>query len=301
MRRLFLAALALLGAMDAQAEPGLTEWNIPPYRIVLKTDLDEAGPSDELTVYSDGAQIYRRADAFVRSELTLGQETIADDMHKPISGHDDERVPGNDVLGLGYPNLVFADYTGGMHCCFKAIVLMLGRPFRVQEIDLYDPGGNFHPAEGRKSLVLEGTDATFKEWRASPAESPFPTIMLSFDRAAGLYLPDAELMRAPLPAPDELAYQQDRALARHRQDLADGWADEEPGALTGPMLELIYTGHLKEAHTFLAGAWAGGAEAREAYWSLVTRCKLRTSPYWPAVAKINGLAADPPAADCPRR
>jgi hypothetical protein len=296
-----LAAIAAVGAHAQESATSVqTEWSVPPYTIILETSLDDAAPGDDLTVLADGTPVYHLADAVIRSDLTLGPETIADDMGKPMPGHDPEIAPGNDVLGLGFPNLVFADYSGGTQCCFRAVILMLDRPFRTQTIDLYDPGGDFHRIDGRTALVLEATDASFKEWRSSPADSPFPTVMLSFDRAAGRYVADAELMRAPLPAPDKLARERDRAREAHQATLAEGLADYEPGNLTSPLLDLIYTGHLSEAHAFLVESWAGGASDRDAYWSLLTRCKLRESPYWPAVANLNGLAAKPPEADCPR-
>jgi len=290
-----LALLAVFAAIGTHAEE--TAWTVPPYTVTLKTSLDDTG--DELTVLADGVPIYHLADSFIRSELTFGQETIDDDRGKPVSGHEPEDDPSHDVLGLGSPNLVFAEYSGGMHCCFKAIILRLDQPFRPQIIDLYDAGGNFHPVEGQNALVLEATDATFKGWRSSLVDSPFPTVILSFDRAAGRYVADAELMRSTLPAPDELARQKDLAREAHRAMLAaEGFANYEPGYLTSPLLDLIYTGHMPEAHAFLVDAWADSVAKRDAYWSLLTRCKLRESPYWPAVAKLNGVRADPPAADC---
>ncbi len=301
MIRTLALIVAAFAAMSACAESGITQWTAPPYTAVLKTNLDDDSPADDLTVLADGKQVYHLADAFVRSDLTIGGETIADDKERQISGHDPEDVSGHDVLGLGFPNLVFADFSGGMHCCFRAVILMLDKPFRMQTIDLSDPGGNFHRVDERKSLVLEATDATFKEWRSSFADSPFPPVMLSYDRVAGRYLADPDLMRAPLPAPEELARQKNVAREAHETSLADGLADYEPGYLSSPLLDLIYTGHMAEARQFLIEAWADSAAKRDAYWSLLTRCKLRTSAYWPAVAKLNGLPADPPAADCPSR
>ncbi|HMA52581.1 MAG TPA: hypothetical protein VKP60_22625 [Magnetospirillaceae bacterium] len=292
--------LALLAAVGARAESGITQWSVPPYIVTLKTNLDDARPADQLTVLADGKQIYRLEDAVIRSELTFGGESVADDLEKQIAGHDPETIPGHDVLGLGIPNLVFAAFSGGMHCCFKAVILMLDQPFRTQTIDLYDAGGDFHPVDQRKSLILEATDAHFKEWRSSPADSPFPTVMLSFDRAAGRYVADAELMRGPLPDPESLARRKDLAREAHKAMLVAGFTDYEPGELTSPMLDLIYSGHIAEARAFLAESWADSVAKRDAYWSLLTRCKLRGSDYWPAVAKINGLAADPPAAECGR-
>lgn len=300
VRALALVIVAVFTA-GARAESGITQWTVSPYTVILKTNLDETGPSDALTVFADGKQIYRLADAYLRRDLTFGEETILDDREQQIPGHDIEDGPGHDVLGLGFPNLVFADFSGGMHCCFKAVILMLDKPFRTQTVDLNDPGGNFHRVDGRKSLILEATDATFKEWRSSFADSPFPPVTLSYDRVAGRYAADPDLMRAPLPEPDELARRGELARQEHKAMLDAGFTDNyEPGSLTSPMLDLIYSGHMAEAHAFLLEAWAGSAEKRDLYWSLLTRCKLRSSDYWPAVAKLNGLTADPPAADCGR-
>lgn len=291
-----LILAAGFAAIGAHGESGITQWSVPPFTITLKTDLDDTRPRDELTVLQEDKQVYHLTDAVIRRDLTFGEETIADDQEKQIPGHDTE---GHDALGLGFPNLVFTDFSGGMHCCFRAVILMLDKPFRTQTIELYDAGGDFHPVDGRKGLVLEATDAHFKEWRSSAADSPFPTVMLSFDPGAGRYAADADLMRGPLPEPDKLAQKKDRARDAQRAMLAAGFTDnDEPGELTGPMLDLIYTGHIAEARAFLDESWADSVAKRDAYWSLLARCKLRGSDYWPAVAKINSLKPEPPAADC---
>jgi hypothetical protein len=157
-----LAAIAAVGAHAQESATSVqTEWSVPPYTIILETSLDDAAPGDDLTVLADGTPVYHLADAVIRSDLTLGPETIADDMGKPMPGHDPEIAPGNDVLGLGFPNLVFADYSGGTQCCFRAVILMLDRPFRTQTADSDHSGQGFrfdtgHPFRSVSGHLIRG-------------------------------------------------------------------------------------------------------------------------------------------------
>ena len=47
-----------------------------------------------------------------------------------------EIKPGTSVTGDGKPELVFASWTGGSHCCFSFTILELGeKPRRIAKLD----------------------------------------------------------------------------------------------------------------------------------------------------------------------
>jgi hypothetical protein len=297
-RTLILLALAMQFARPAAAEDG--SWTIGDYRVALHTTGEKSGrPKSTLTVSRAGKPVHRMSSAVLTVNPTgffvdLGPDADYEETQKPYE-------VGSDVLGLGAPSLAVEGFTGGAHCCYDVTVLVLGPEFRaLPTIHLLDSElARFKRVSGRDALVLSLNDFTFAYWWASFAASSAPTVLMSYDAKTGRYAADAELMRAPLPAPETLAKQQADARAAHEKELRDD-KRSVPSELTEPVLDLIYSGHLAEAREFLAKAWAGPAPLREEYWSDLTTCQLRLSPFWPIVAKLNGLPPEKPVGRCRR-
>jgi hypothetical protein len=142
-------------------------------------------------------------------------------------------------------------------------------------------------------------DTTYSYWRAQFSDSSAAPVVLGFSSRSHRYVGNPDLMRAPLPA--QAAMESWRAAARAAQEKlkAEGQAFV-PREVTQPVLDLIYTGHIKDARAFLSDVWNGPAEAREDYWSDLTTCQMRLSQFWPAVAALNGLQPAKPVGKCPR-
>jgi hypothetical protein len=271
-------------------------WTIGRYTVALDASESDTGSRTILTISDGDKRVYRRRDANLWiNPRGFFEETGADE---------DDQQPfrvGEDVLGLGAPTLVVQGFSGGAHCCFSVTVVILGDEVRaLPTIKLEDV--EFVQAKkvpGRDALVLETNDDTFAYWRAPFATSSAGRVILSFDKKAGRYAADAELMRAPPPSPADLEALGRKAHEAHQHEIDQG-SDDVPPELTQPILDLVYSGHLAEARTFLDGAWAGTAAGRDDYWSDLTTCQLRLSPYWPAIAEMNGLEAEKPKGKCPR-
>jgi hypothetical protein len=268
------------------------EWKIRHYRIVIrKSDDQTGGPTSTLTVFHGGKQIYTMSNG----ALWLNPQsffTDASDSKEPLK-------VGADVLKLGQPSLVIQGYSRGAHCCFDVTMLYLGDHFRAMPtIPLFDAEAvHFHPARGHRALAMSTYDFSFGYWRAPFAFSSAAPVTFSFDPSAHHYVPDGELMRAPLPA------DLDARIAAARDSQSRQQAEGPPFApqqLTQPILDLIYSGHLKDAENFLKAAWVGASAGRDDYWSDLTTCQLRLSPFWPTVAKMNGLTPQKPVGKCPR-
>lgn len=294
---LLIVALGLIAAAPADADAG--QWTIGKYTIAIRaTELGGISHS-ELTVSDGRKPVYRRRDA----ELWINPRGFFEDLG-PDAAYEEQQRPyrvGEDVLGLGAPSLIVQSFSGGAHCCFTLTVLLLGDQFRaLPKIELQDAEFvRVKKVPGRDALVLATSDDTFAYWRAPFALSSAGSVTLSFDAAAGRYVADADLMRAPLPPPAKLEELRAKAHDAQQKEIAEN-SGIVPPDLTQPLLDLIYTGHLAEARAFVDGAWAGSAGDRDDYWRELTRCQLRRSPYWPTLARMNGLAPDKAPAHCPR-
>jgi hypothetical protein len=268
------------------------EWKIRHYRVVVQKSGDpQGGPTSTLTVFHDRKQLYKISNG----ALWLNPKSF-------FTESGDSKEPygvGADVLKLGEPSLVIQGYSRGAHCCFDVTILFLGDHFRAMPtIPLFDAEAvHFRPAKGHKALAMSTEDFTFGYWRASFAESSAAPVTLSFDPKVHHYVPDAELMRAPLPSDLDARITAAKEAQSQAQTKGPGYT---PRALTQPILDLAYTGHLNDAQSFLKLAWVGTDAARDDYWSDLTTCQLRLSPFWPTVAKMNGLQPAKPVGKCPR-
>jgi hypothetical protein len=190
---------------------------------------------------------------------------------------------GTDVTGLGRPNLVVGDWSGGAHCCFDFYVFEIGDKFRhVATIEAEDSGGAYFAdvdRDGRYEFVAN--DWTFAYWHASFGESPAPGIILRF-RGNAFHLA-TDLMRNPPQPAGKL-----KALARRvREDR--GWENPQdpPSALWGVMLGLIYTGNADQAWKFFAMAWQPERKSKREFLAEF-RAQLKSSPYFRDLKELNG-------------
>jgi hypothetical protein len=286
--------LAVAWSMPAAAaDPVETQtWTIGAYRVVVqKTEPEDSLPTTVLTVSRDGTEIYRQSNALLFVNPTkffrrLPRGASYDDEMKPY------RV-GQDVLRLGAPALVVQGFTFGADCCFDLTVLVLGPRFHATPTWplVRTEMADIRPAKGRRGMTIS-LDEGFGFAGAH--------VVLSYDRQAGQYVADAKLMAAPLPPAEDLRQRAATAKTAHQAEVAEQ-TGRLPSELSQPVFDLIYTGHLREAKDFARAAWGDSPDAFLRYWSYLTICQLRTSPFWPTVAKMNDLPAaaalcDPAAA-----
>jgi hypothetical protein len=156
------------------------------------------------------------------------------------NGFDDDevkrapRIPlGLDITGRGKPNLLLAEWTGGVHCCYVFHVLELGETVReIAVADLqHSIDGYLRDLDGDGVMEIIARDYTFAYWRGSFAFSPAPPIVLRF--RDGKYELAPELMRKAAPTESEFADMPKKVRS----------AEFPVQALAGMLLELIYSGH----------------------------------------------------------
>ncbi len=89
--------------------------------------------------------------------------------------------PGSSVTGSGKPELLFASWTGGAHCCFSFTILELGdKPTIIAKLDAkHSDGAHFADLNHDGKYEFVSNDWTFAYWHASFAESPAPAVVLA--------------------------------------------------------------------------------------------------------------------------
>jgi hypothetical protein len=147
------------------------------------------------------------------------------------------------------PNAIFVGYAGGAHCCYTVHLLWIAGEFRVQTIELFD--SELKIESSGRTPRLSFYDFNFAYWNASFADSPAPLVVLSYDPARREYAADAQAMRKPAPAANELAQQ----AAKLRKIYEELRPDELNSDLWSAMLDLIYAGNAASARALLDQAW----------------------------------------------
>jgi hypothetical protein len=273
-------------------------WQIGSYDVTLTNENDgDQGPSGTLTVAAGGKSFFTLTDAVLWINpagffAPDGNKMSYEERERPY------RI-GRDVLNLGAPTLVIQGYSLGAHCCMSVTILYLGDRFHAMPtLELLDAESvYFHKVNRHRALAMSTVDFSFHYWRASFVNSAAPNVVLTYNSAVKHYEADPVLMWKPLPSKTKLKNE----ISAVRRDLEfnkDHQDPETPRELTQPILDLIYSGHITEAYDFLKQTWVGTNDERERYWSEMTTCKLRQSQFWPAVARMNNLAVDKPAANC---
>jgi hypothetical protein len=192
--------------------------------------------------------------------------------------------PGIDITGLGKPNAIVGEWSGGVHCCFTFRVFELGEEFKeIGAINAeHSDGAHFVRSQSDGSYYFEGNDWAFAYWGASFMDSPAPKIILKYrDRRFRLAY---DLMRKPAPTSEEFA----KLVAEVTSD--ENWNPKSgadclegcgaPVSLWKNMLELMYTGHVDLAWKLLDQSWPSRQLGKSVF--IRQFCKqLRSSRYWP--------------------
>ena len=285
--------VVILGCIAQAKSDDDVHWQVGRYSI----DVARMGPADEwsslerLTISINGKVAYTLEGQRV---LTDWKDFMDTDIPGSIKLPETGLGGPQDPLHLGMPTLVAVDWSGGMHCCFTLHIVMLGDHIQaLPAIKLFDADEiGFVELPSRKQTVLLIPDFTFAYWYASFADSSAVRVPYSFDSVKKAYLPDVELMRQPAPSDTVLATWRDEARAATSNGL------DVPRVITERVLELIYSGNLGTARSFLASVWPHSKEQEMPYWDNLITCQIRFSPAWPAIAKLNRLSPDKAASGC---
>jgi len=211
---------------------------------------------------------------------------------------------GNDITDEGQPNLVVSHWSGGAHCCFSYYVFNIGKDFKLFDVINGGDGdaSKFVDVNNDGKLEFIGNDWIFSYWHESFAASPAPPIILKY--VNGKYRLALDLMKKPLPADkDEKALikeikKEQREISKLiKEDMAStgqtnadnfAWVKNDvvlPSKVWGHMLDLIYTGHPKEAWAFLDKVWPAGKNGKEKFIADFKE-QLSKSLYWDVIKII---------------
>jgi len=201
-----------------------------------------------------------------------------------LEGKQDELAPiGTDVTGLGRPDLVIGEWTGGAHCCFLFHVFELGsdRLRKVTTIDAeHSDGSRFEDVDHDGRIEFLSNDWTFAYWRTGFGQSPAPDVILRFRDGKFRFALDS--MHKPSPS--------DEDLAARAMKIAGNWDTLEQGPpheYWGELLDLIYTGNARRAWSFAEEAWPHDKQGRGEFIKEF-RKQLRKSPHWRELKELNG-------------
>ncbi len=289
-RRSSLASAALVAAFalsccpsTVQADDALRSWTFGSDVVAIeRIPGNDSFDQDLLTV--------RRSGRLVHAEIAphIGFTTSPDgeaDTPKLVA-----------ITSESEQDLVVEAFSGGAHCCFSIQIVTLAATLHVSpSLDLRDAGAALFALPGGKRFGLRSADESFAYRWASFASSPAPDILLRYDIDKGFAMA-IDLMRKPAMTADELR----QAAAKMRADKA-AWAAEKdsPAAeYLRSVTDMIYSGNLNDALAYARAAWPEGRPGRKDFTDDLTQCALPSSPWWNAIAELNGVKPYEAAKGC---
>jgi hypothetical protein len=189
---------------------------------------------------------------------------------------------GADLTGNGLPDLVVAQWSGSAHGDSKYLVLELDGS-AVREVDILDGLTDIECRDLNDDGIGEitGAERCYDYFLGdSCAASPRPPVVLSFGKIQRRFVLDRKLM----PKPPWSAEQLDKLSLTYKTDAR--WSQEcrPPAGLFDTMLQLIYSGHEKQAWELFDASWPDGSSVpKEQYREDVTG-ELHRSRFYPVIA-----------------
>ena len=180
--------------------------------------------------------------------------------------------PGDDLTGLGVPNVLISTFSGGAHCCSGFYLFELGEKFNLLKVDAGDGDGSHAEYDAaRHSWYFRLADWNFNYWKTSFVDSPAPSIVLSVRRDADgkdAFHLDWDKMRQPAPTQAEF----NKMVKETRED--ERWKNSDndqkehiPPALWANMLDLIYSGNTASAFQLLDATWPKARKGKSTFTS----------------------------------
>lgn len=230
----------------------------------------EAGdtPRSSLRVLRDGNTIYRQ-DGY---SFRFG--------HPEFAKQYDYLIPiGTDVTGMGAPNLVITEWSGGNFCCFVTSVYELGKDSFRKVTDFGGHSDHYEKRNQEKGLVFFVMAPVFFGWKWCNADSPMPELILAFRE--GEYRIAIDLMRKPAPSLHKL-----ESISSTIRNNSSWHNNTPPVILWKTMLDFIYTGNADSAWKLLDMAWPEKVAGKSEFLSNFKQ-RLAESEYWEQIQRLN--------------
>ncbi|WP_455389465.1 hypothetical protein [Petrachloros mirabilis] len=234
---------------------------------------------------------YRTDSGFAYFEVLLGPEERLGQPCVPrriYSSSGEERFSvesfGWSSTENGVPNLIVSQYLGGAHGNSRYLPLELHDSV-VRQFDVVDGlAAEVQDVNHDGMPEITGVDGAYGYFLGGCyADSPFPQVVLSFDKAQAKFVLDRKLMSKPPLPQDRL----EQLSLKYKSD--PRWSEESrpPSDLFVTMLNLIYTGNEEQAWELFHASWPdGSAVSREEYREDV-KGELSHSHFYPAIAGWN--------------
>ena len=215
---------------------------------------------------------------------------------------DSAKTFGVDINGEGKKDFVFDYLSGGDDDENTYVVYELSPQGTIHQLTAVDMYGSavFKDLTHDGKLDIQMTDLmTWSCWQASCADSPSPTVILSWSHARQKYMPNLALMRKPPPSAAEITKQADFFKNAN-------WCATEPNPEGGTYdvcsipwsyaLDLVYSGNAAYVQTYLDQVWPivspalvvpeYGFSSKDNFESML-REQLQKSPYYESLLILN--------------
>ena len=247
-----------------------TAKNVQGYDFYLLTKTDkEFTISTTLRIVKEGKVVYETSDY---KFFSIFGELADDKVFEKAQDFADYAL--RDIVGNSTPELVFASFSGGAHCCYTTYILELADPVAtLWEFNTESNNVIMVDINNDGTLELRAWDPAFHYWKTSYATSPSPEVILSFDAKSNKYAVNSAMMRKPPPSRTELEAKAKIWSTRGWEGLGEDCTESPGGGFVcsvpwGYALDLLYSGNIQAAITYVNLAWRDSEQfaSKSVFW-----------------------------------
>jgi hypothetical protein len=167
-----------------------------------------------------------------------------------------EATSGRDITGDSLPEIVVSTWSGGAHCCYSTSIYSVAdqvRPVLTIETGHCGPG-ELRDLDNDGAMEVITCDDRWAYTYCSFADSPFPSVVLAYNRARNEY--EVATPRYAARLRDEIAVQTLEARTRLASE-----GGKDPGLdrcmVLRPALSLIYIGDVEKGRGLIRDLYRG--------------------------------------------
>jgi hypothetical protein len=267
-----------------------TTANINGYQLVLTT-----------TTFTDGGSFEQKLQIFKKDKLEFEAtdlrfsplknqydfETESPDLN---TAEDFIKYTAKDITGDKIPELSFVGWSGGAHCCFTAYVIELSDIVSVLwNFNTEDSSAEFVDINEDGIMEIETSDSVLRYWHINFADSPFPYVILTYDKKLKKYIVNQDMMRKPAPSRAEIEKRASPWTAYSWQG-SDCKGTKGECAPWSYAVYLIYSGNAERAWEYIDLAWRDNEEFKSKEDFLKEfKETLKSSSYYSSLLPLTSL------------
>lgn len=306
-KSLLLFIILFISTVIAEASSQHEQHNLETGVTVCKISKEEEARKVQAVMYNNYCIKYglNEYDSLVYNNLSITKDAKSlfnDDFIIGMASGQNLQ-PVYNISDIKDPILIVDGHTGGAHCCYNTLILELGEKFStLAEFHGGDSPVNIQKLENTPEFKITLRDWAYKHLWTSLASSYAPKVILDYTEEKTLFAKEEmrknELLNEKLQnlvnKINSYNYSNFKyAYKDNIQDLSNQEAQANElyfGKLLEPLLDLIYSGHARQARELIENTWPSNASSKKMFMHDLVQA-IKNSAYYNDLVIVNNLSS----------